>query len=146
MSLRHPPTLIHARWEAHRGNVRRSTGPRTTRGKAQARFYYDFMMILMEAPPHELDKTVPTILTPEEADSRLLFKGLMGTIQKVDFEFVTGQRKAYRVGGRRGDFNSDVRSRNVIENKKQLPGDPSMLLKNKQVSRFSPNVYENNHS
>jgi hypothetical protein len=156
MSLPKPSTMTSARLEANRRNARRSTGPRTTRGKAQARlnglghgpwapFYYDFKMLLMEAPPHELEKAVPTVLTPEETDSRL-FKGLMGTIQQADFELAMHLRKAYRVGSRKEDFNSDVRSRNVVENKRQLPGDPSMLLKNKQVSRFSTNVYEKNDS
>jgi hypothetical protein len=146
MSLRKSLTLTPALLAANRRNARKSTGPRTTRGKAQARlkglgrgprsrFYYDFMMLLMETPPDELHKTVQTILTPEEADSSL-FKGLIRTIQQADFELVMDLRKAYRMGGGKGDFNADVRSRNVIENKGRHPEYPAMWLKNKQVGRF----------
>ena len=152
MSLRKPPTLTPARLEANRRNARKSTGPRTTRGKAQARlnglgrgprarFYYDFMMLLMETPPDELAKTVQAILTPEEAKSHL-FKGLIRTIHQADFEVVMDLRKSYRMSGLAGDFSTDERSGNVIENKGRLPGDPPMLLKNKDVSCFSSDVDE----
>ena len=153
MSLRKPPTMTPARLEANRRNARKSTGPRTTRGKAQsrlnglgrgprARFYYDFMMLLMETPPDALDKTVQTILTPEEADSRL-FKGLIRTIHQADFEVVMDLRKAYRRGGLAGEFKSDELSHNVIENKRGLPNEATMLLKNKEIGRFHPHVDEN---
>ena len=152
MSLRKSPTMTPARWEANRRNAQKSTGPRTTRGKAQARlnglgrgprarFYYDFMMLLMETPPDELAKTVQAILTPEEAKSHL-FKGLIRTIHQADFEVVMDLRKSYRMSAWRGNFSVDVRSRNVIENTRRLPGDPPMLLKNKDVSCFSSDVDE----
>ena len=92
MSLRKSPTMTPSRIEANRRNALKSTGPRTTRGKAQARlnglgsgprsrFYHDFMMLLMETPPDELERTAREILTPQEADSRL-FKGLIRMILK----------------------------------------------------------------
>ena len=37
MSLRKSPTMTPARIEAYRRNARKSTGPRTERGKAQSR-------------------------------------------------------------------------------------------------------------
>jgi hypothetical protein len=46
---------------------------------------------------------VQTILTPEEADSRL-FKGMRPTLQPADFERVTGLHKACCVGDRKGKF------------------------------------------
>jgi hypothetical protein len=38
MSLRKSPTMTAARLEANRRNAKKSTGPRTARGKAQVRF------------------------------------------------------------------------------------------------------------
>ena len=113
MSLRKSPILTPARLEANRRNARKSTGPRTTRGKAQARlnglgrgprarFYHDFMMLLMETPPDELERTAREILTPEEADSRL-FKGLIRMIHKADLALVMELRRAHRVGGDCGE-------------------------------------------
>jgi hypothetical protein len=108
MSLRKSPPMTPARIEANRRNARKSTGPRTTRGKAQARlnglgkgprsrFYHDFMMLLMETPPDELERTAREILTPQEADSRL-FKGLIRMIHQADSELVMELRRAYRLG------------------------------------------------
>jgi hypothetical protein len=108
MSLRKPPTMTPARLEANRRNARKSTGPRTTRGKAQARlnglgrgprsrFYHDFMMLLMETPPDEVERTAREILTPEEADSRL-FKGLLRMIHQADLSLVMELRRAHGLG------------------------------------------------
>jgi len=128
MSLRKSPTLTPARMEANRRNARKSTGPRTTRGKAQARlnglgngprsrFYHDFMMLLMETPPDELDRTAREILTPKEAGSRL-FKGLVRMIHQADCALVMELRRAYRMGGLAGERDCDKRSRNVIDNER----------------------------
>jgi hypothetical protein len=141
MSLRKPPTMTPARLEANRRNARKSTGPRTTRGKAQARlnglgrgprssFYYDFMMLLMETPSHELQRTAREILTPEEADSRLV-KGLLRMIHHADLALVMELRRAHGLGSLSGESGGDKRSLNVNENKRWLPRDRGMLLKNK---------------
>jgi len=152
MSLRKPPTMTPARLEANRRNFRKSTGPRTTRGKAQARlnglghgprsrFYHDFMMPLMETPPDELERTARAILTPEEAGSRL-FKGLIRTIHQADLALVMELRRAHRMGGLAVERQNDERSLNMIENKGQLPRSPGMFMKNNEVSHSVSNVYE----
>lgn len=62
MSLRKSPTLTPARLAANRRNAQKSTGPRTTRGKAQSRMnslraggrsalYEDLFLTLLDAPP-----------------------------------------------------------------------------------------------
>jgi hypothetical protein len=138
--------MTPARLEANRRNARKSTGPRTTRGKAQARlnglgrgprsrFYHDFMMLLMETPPDELERTAQAILTPKEADSRL-FKGLVRMVQQADLALVMELRRAHRMGGLGGESVGNERSRNMIENKRRFPSEPWMLLKNNEVSHF----------
>ena len=78
MSLRKSPTLTPARLEANRNNARKSTGPRTRRGKAQSRmnglrtglhsdFYRGLVEALVDAPPFSVDKTASAFLTPEQA-------------------------------------------------------------------------------
>src|ERR1035438_8495779 len=128
MSLRKSPTMTPARIEANRRNALKSTGPRTTRGQAQARlnglgkgprsrFYHDFMMLLMETPPDELERTAREILTPQEADSRL-FKGLLRMIHQPDFSLVMELPRAHGYGSPRGESVHDERSLNVIESKR----------------------------
>jgi hypothetical protein len=78
MSLRKSPNLTPARLEANRRNAKKSTGPRTRRGKAQSRmnglrtglhsdFYHHLVEALVYAPPFSVDKTVNAILTPQQA-------------------------------------------------------------------------------
>jgi hypothetical protein len=79
MSLLKPRVMTPARWAANRRNARKSTGPRTARGKAQARLnglrhgfcsptYRQFWLALMEAPPgFPVAKTVCALLTPEQS-------------------------------------------------------------------------------
>ena len=108
MSLRKSPTLTPARLAAHRRNALESTGPRTTRGKAQARrnglrrgegarLYHDVMMLLMETPPDRLEPTLRIVLTPEEARSRL-FRGLVSMIHEADRALIKELRKAHGGG------------------------------------------------
>ena len=78
MSLRKSPLMTPARLEANRRNARKSTGPRTARGKAQSRMnslrkgwasptYLNLLRALMDAPPCAVEETVGAILTPEQA-------------------------------------------------------------------------------
>jgi hypothetical protein len=108
MSLRKSPTLTPARLAANRRNALKSTGPRTTRGKAQARLnglrrgegarlYHDVMMLLMETPPDRLEPTLRIILTPKEARSRL-FRGLVSMIHEADRALIKELRKAHGGG------------------------------------------------
>ena len=90
MSLRKPPTLTPARLEANRRNARKSTGPRTSRGKAQVRFnalkngrhsrhYQDFRMSLLFLPPCAVLGS-QQFLTPEEARHQLFAEALENAI------------------------------------------------------------------
>jgi hypothetical protein len=60
------------------------------------------MMLLMETPPDELERTVREILTPKEADSRL-FKGLIRMIHEADWALVMELRRAHRMDGDCGE-------------------------------------------
>jgi hypothetical protein len=70
--------LSPALLDANRRNAKKSTGPRTRRGKAQSRMnslrtgarsrlYQDLMWKLMDAPPCGLGRTLREALTPEQA-------------------------------------------------------------------------------
>jgi len=78
MSLPKPDLLSPARLAAHRRNPRKSTGPRSARGKAQSRLirlrdgsrsrlYQDLLWTLMDAPPAAVARTARTLVTPELA-------------------------------------------------------------------------------
>ena len=77
MLLRKFP-MSPARLEANRSNARKSTGPRTARGKSQSRLnglrsgsrsrlYADFLLALLDVPPGAIIKTARTVLTPAQA-------------------------------------------------------------------------------
>jgi hypothetical protein len=98
MSLRKPPTMTPARIEANRRNARKSTGPRSVRGKAQSRInglrsgnrsrlYRDVMMTLADAPPCAVDKTARAVLTPEQA-AHPMFRELVGLFRQAEIELV----------------------------------------------------------
>ena len=78
MSLRKPPTRSPAFLAANRRNAKKSTGPRTVRGKAQSRlnrlstglgapWLEDFYSVLLDAPLGGVDRIARYILTPEMA-------------------------------------------------------------------------------
>ena len=75
MSLRKPYVMSPARIAANRRNARKSTGPRSARGKAQSRLrnggrsrlYQDFMWKLMDAPPAGVARRARAVMTPELA-------------------------------------------------------------------------------
>ena len=78
MSLRRSPTLTPALLEANRRNARKSTGPRTARGKAQtrmnalrsgerSRLRRDLWVALLNAPPGRVEGWVQALMTPEMA-------------------------------------------------------------------------------
>ena len=82
MSLRKSPTLTPALLEACRRNARKSTGPRTARGKAhvrmnalrrggRSRLLEDFVRALYEAPPGGVASVVRQRLSPDLARHRL---------------------------------------------------------------------------
>jgi hypothetical protein len=78
MSLRKTPNLTPARFEAHRRNALKSTGPRTARGKAPsrvnslrswgpARFMHDLCLMRLDARPCSMDRGARAQLTPEQS-------------------------------------------------------------------------------
>ena len=77
MSLRKNP-MTAARLEANRRNAKKSTGPRTERGKSQSRMnglrkggrsrlYQNLLLALINAPPGGIAKTAQALLTPAQA-------------------------------------------------------------------------------
>jgi len=78
MSLRKPYVLPPARLAAHRRTARQSTGPRSTRGRAQSRLnrlrdgsrswlFQDLRCTLTDAPPASVAGTARWTMTPELA-------------------------------------------------------------------------------
>lgn len=78
MSLRKSPTLTPARLEANRRNSRKSTGPRTTRGKSQSSMnslragnrsavYQNFFELMLGAPPCKVHLVAQALLSPAQA-------------------------------------------------------------------------------
>ena len=78
MSLRKSPTLTPALLEANRRNAKKSTGPRTARGKAQVRMNalrsgerspicQDLVLAFLNAPPGWVEWWAREELTPEMA-------------------------------------------------------------------------------
>ena len=73
MSLRKSPTLTPALLDSNRRNARKSTGPKTARGKAWSRLnhlrngarsseYISFVEALLDAPPGQVGVTARDIL------------------------------------------------------------------------------------
>lgn len=78
MSLRKSPTRTPALLGANRRNAQRSTGPRTTLGKAHTRlnglrkgtrspFYRNLLEVLFNAQPCRMEQTAKAVLSPEAA-------------------------------------------------------------------------------
>ncbi|MFZ0963974.1 MAG: hypothetical protein WAO35_24175 [Terriglobia bacterium] len=98
MSLRKSPTLTPARLEANRRNSRKSTGPRTARGKGQSRmnslqtgarsrFVQNLYMALYDAPPGGIGQVARALLTPEQA-AHPRFAEMVNTFQEADIALV----------------------------------------------------------
>jgi hypothetical protein len=98
MSLRKSPTLTPARLEANRRNSKKSTGPRTARGKSQSRMnslrtggrsalYENFFLLLLDAPPCSVDRVGRALLTPEQA-AHPLFAESVDMFRRAESEVV----------------------------------------------------------
>ncbi len=103
MSLRKSPTMTSARIEANRRNAKKSTGPRTARGKGQSRmnslrtggrsrFMRDLYLTLLDAPPCSVDRVARALLTPEQA-AHPLFAETVDMFRQAEIEVVLGQRE-----------------------------------------------------
>lgn len=107
MSLVKSRVMTPARWAANRRNSQKSTGPRTTRGKAQSCLnglrhghcsvtYRQFWRALFEAPPGTpVATTVRTTLTPEES-GHPVYRNLIDVHYEMEVE-----DRAYTQRGRR---------------------------------------------
>ena len=137
MSLRKPPTMTPARIEANRRNARKSTGPRTERGKAQVRFnalkngnhsrlYMDFRMSLLHLPPYAV-LGPRKFLTPEMARHQL-FADALDTAIWAEMQTCLAYREIRELSSRptprRGNYF--------------LPIKATMLLKTKDGFRTRP--------
>ena len=103
MSLRKSPTLTPARLEANRRSSRKSTGPRTARGKSQSRmnslrtgfrsrFLHDLCLTLFYAPPYAVDRVARAVLTPEQA-AHPLFAETVDMFREAEIAVVLQQRE-----------------------------------------------------
>src|SRR5271157_2812040 len=128
MSLRKSPTLTPARIEANRRNAKKSTGPRTARGKSQSRMnslrtggrsalHENFFLLLLDAPPCSVDRVARALLTPEQA-AHPLFAETVDMFRRAEGE-VVGQCIMQPARVRRKEKIPPKiceRSLNVIEN------------------------------
>ena len=98
MALRKSPTMTPARLEANRRNARKSTGPRTARGKSQSRMnslrtggrsalHANFFLLLLDAPPCVVDLVARALLTPEQA-AQPLFAETVDMFRQAESEMV----------------------------------------------------------
>ena len=127
MSLLKPRIMTPARWAANRRNARKSTGPRTARGKAQSRlnglrhgfcspFYRQLWLALFEAPPGTpVAKTVCDMLSPEEI-AHPVYAELINVHFEMEMEDQKWNRRLRRWSARQGLRNLK-RSLEPIEKK-----------------------------
>ena len=129
MSLRKSPTLTPARLEASRRNSRKSTGPRTARGKAQSRMnslrtgsrsalQENFFLLMLDAPPCSVNQVARALLTPELA-AHPLFAKTVDMFCRAEGEVVwqyVMQPKWLRQKAKKIPSKNHERSLNVIEN------------------------------
>jgi hypothetical protein len=103
MSLRKSPALTPARIEANRRNAKKSTGPRTTRGKGQSRmnslrtgvrsrFMHDLYLTLLDGPPCAVERVARAILTPEQA-MHPLFADAVDLFRETEIALVLQERE-----------------------------------------------------
>jgi hypothetical protein len=102
MSLLKRFPITSARIAANRRNTRKSTGPRTARGKSQSRmnrlrtggrsrFYLGLMQALLQARPCSVEPTARAILTPEQAAHPMCAE-LVEMCRQVEIELVWEHR------------------------------------------------------
>jgi len=102
MSLLKPRLMTPARLAASRRNARKSTGPRTARGKAQSRMnglrsgrsspsYRNLWLAMLEAPPGAIEETARAVLTPEQA-AHPKFAELVDIFRQAEIEVAAQAR------------------------------------------------------
>jgi hypothetical protein len=113
MSLRKSPTLTPARLEANRRNARKSTGPRTARGKSQSSLnslrtgtrsalHQNFFELMLDAPPCKVHLVAQALLTPAQAAHPLfaetveMFRWAEGGTAAICVELPASMRRAQK--------------------------------------------------
>jgi hypothetical protein len=106
MSLRKSPTLTPALLASNRQNAKRSTGPRTARGKAQSRLnalrdgtrsreFMDFYMAVFSAPagPAHVARVARTLLASKPIQHPMFVRAAESLIQaEIELCGVDGRR------------------------------------------------------
>ena len=111
MSLRKSPTLTLARLEANRRSAKKSTGPRTARGKGQSRMnslrtggrsavHKNFVLLLLNAPPCSVDRVARAFLTPEQA-AHPMFRDAVDMFRQAEIEVAEEFRRQFANEGLR---------------------------------------------
>jgi hypothetical protein len=96
-------SMTPARLEANRRNARKSTGPRTPRGKSQSRMnglrsggrsrlYHDLLLDPSDAPPGAVAETARAALTPAQA-RHPLFAQLVEIFRQSESEVALRYRR-----------------------------------------------------
>jgi hypothetical protein len=127
MSLRKSPTLTPALLAANRRNSKKSTGPRTGRGKAWSRLnnlqhggrsqeYIDFLDALLNAPPGRVASAAEALLAAKPV-IHPRYEELAEVMVQAEI-LICAEIQSRRKRGEPGrEFVFNVRSRNVVENK-----------------------------
>jgi hypothetical protein len=92
VSLRKSPTLTPALLASNRLNAKKSTGPRTARGKAWSRLnrfrhgirspeYINFLNALLDAPPGRVEMTARALLASQQVQHPIFLEAAELSIQ-----------------------------------------------------------------
>lgn len=131
MSLRKSPTLTPALLASNRRNAKKSTGPRTARGKARSRLnsfkhgtrspeYIDFVKALFEAPAGRVAVTARALLASKPVvHPRLIEAAELSVETEISLCEESQRREAQR---RLEKIILYKRSRKVIENRSRRKG------------------------
>ena len=118
VSLRKSPTLTPARLEANRRNAKKSTGPRTARGKAHSSLnslrtgtrsavYQNFFELMLDAPPCKVHLVAQALLSPAQAahpvfaETVELFRWAEGGTAAICVELPATMRRAQKKSPRK---------------------------------------------
>jgi hypothetical protein len=118
--------MTPARIEANRRNSKKSTGPRTARGKGQSRLNSlrnggrsalceDLLLTLLDAPPCSVDQVARAVLTPEQA-AHPWFAGAVDMFRQAEIEVAERAHCLERFDLRKKNSLKREQSLNVIEN------------------------------
>jgi len=125
MPLRRSPTLTSALMASHRRNVKKSTGPRTTRSKAWLRLnrlrggrrspeYLSLVNALLGAPPGRMEVTAQALLSSRPA-LHPLFREIAEISVQAEIDFCHASRRDRARRGRKNNFFSTSEARRLLK-------------------------------